>query len=212
VLLAVEDTGPGVPPALREKIFEPFFTTKPVGAGTGLGLALVAEITAAHHGQIRVTSGARGGARFELRFPVVNGPASEKPASVDPPRLVAGRLLLIDDEVLILRLFTNLLSGTCEIVTAGSGAEAVAVLERDRAFDLVLCDLHMPGVDGIKVYEMVQRLEPALLDRFVFTTGGAITPRSREFLGRVKPRVLAKPFPVEELYALIQEMKQRPPV
>jgi signal transduction histidine kinase/ActR/RegA family two-component response regulator len=210
VLLAVEDSGPGVPPALRDRIFEPFFTTKPEGVGTGLGLALVAEITAAHHGRIRVTSGKRGGARFELAFParpagraaVPQAAAASAPAPAPAP---SARLLLVDDETLIIRLFSTLLGKTCKLVVAESGAEAVELLQGDRAFDLILCDLHMPGVDGIAVYEEVERLEPSLLERFVFTTGGAVTTRSREFLERVQPRVLAKPFPVDRLLALIRE-------
>jgi signal transduction histidine kinase/CheY-like chemotaxis protein len=209
VLLSVEDSGPGVPEALRSRIFEPFFTTKPEGSGTGLGLALVAEIAAAHHGRISVTGGARGGARFELSLPAAPGQPAEGPPGLVPAASPSARLLLVDDEPLIIRLFGTLLRSTCEVVAAASGEEAVALLERDRAFDVVICDLHMPGIDGIKVYETVERLDPALLARFVFTTGGAVTTRSREFLDRVQPRVLAKPFPVEDLLALIQQMTAR---
>jgi signal transduction histidine kinase len=213
VLLAVEDSGPGVPPALRDRIFDPFFTTKPEGVGTGLGLALVAEITAAHRGRIRVTSGQWGGARFELAFPA--RPASSQAVVASPPApapapLPSTRLLLVDDETLIIRLFTTLLGKTCQLVVAESGEEAVEILERDRAFDLILCDLHMPGADGIAVYEAVERLDRSLLERFVFTTGGAVTSRSREFLDRVQPRVLAKPFPVDRLLALIRESTAPP--
>ncbi len=211
VVLAVDDSGPGIPIDLQDKIFEPFFTTKPEGAGTGLGLALVAEITAAHGGRIRVARSTRGGARFELRFPIMTDVpmaqgATPNPATPPPVKTtVSSRLLLVDDEPLILRLMTTLLGETCTIVGAGGGAEAIAVIEGgDRAFDLILCDLHMPKIDGVAVYETVARLEPSLLERFVFTTGGAVTARSRDFLDRVQPRILAKPFPVEDLFALIR--------
>jgi len=206
VVLAVEDSGPGVPLELRTRIFEPFFTTKPEGSGTGLGLALVAEIVTAHNGHIDVTTSRHGGAGFHLSLPAAPERADPPPPVPQPREMAAARLLLIDDEPSIIRLLTALLAGTCAVVAAGSGAEAIAVLERDRKFDVVLCDLHMPVVDGITVYEAVERMEPALLGRFVFTTGGAITNRSRAFLDRVQPRVLAKPFPVEQLFAVIRQM------
>jgi signal transduction histidine kinase len=206
VLLTVEDSGPGVPAALRERIFEPFFTTKPEGMGTGLGLALVAEIVAAHQGRIRVDGSPHGGARFALDFPAADGQQAAAPARPAPAPAARARLLLVDDEPTIVRLLTNLLKQTCQVVAAADGAEAVALLEGDRAFDVIFCDLHMPGVDGIAVYEAVGRLQPALQRRFVFTTGGAVTRRSREFLDRVQPPMLAKPFAVEEVLALVQRM------
>jgi CheY-like chemotaxis protein len=113
------------------------------------------------------------------------------------------RLLLVDDEPMILRLFTRLLKDRCQLEAVDGGAAAADLLSRDRAFDLILCDLQMPERDGISVYDAVERLEPALLSRFVFTTGGAVTARGREFLDRVRPRVLAKPFAIDELVALI---------
>ncbi len=71
VWLAIEDQGSGVPPEIREKIFEPFFTTKPEGVGTGLGLAISHNIVREHGGALRVADSALGGARFELRLPLV---------------------------------------------------------------------------------------------------------------------------------------------
>lgn len=206
VLLTVDDSGPGVPPALRDKIFEPFFTTKPEGIGTGLGLSLVAEIVAAHGGTVDVSDGPRGGARFELSFPAAAGaeaPSSSPPVSVEPVR---ARVLLVDDEAMIVRLLTALLKDACEVVSATSGGEAVALLERDRNFDAILCDLHMREVDGIDVYHTVRRLEPALIRRFVFTTGGAVTQRGRDFLDSAEVRVLPKPFRTDDLFAIVREL------
>jgi two-component system, NtrC family, sensor kinase len=206
VVLSVEDSGPGVPESLRARIFEPFFTTKPEGVGTGLGLSLVAEIVRAHSGSIRVEQSELGGARFEVRFPLCTEAVVESPS---PPPLAALprlRLLMIDDEPMIVRLFGMLLAETCDMVSAASGAKALELLEKDRDFAVILCDLHMPGVDGIEVYERVGELERKLLERFVFTTGGAVTARARQFLDRVKPRLLAKPFPPEELFELIRSV------
>ena len=211
VVLSVEDSGPGVPVGLRQRIFEPFFTTKPEGVGTGLGLALVAEIVKAHSGTIRVTDGASGGARFEVRLPVYEKAPEAARSEPPPPPAERIRLLLIDDEPMLRRLFTILLADSCEVVTAENGSKAIELLEQDRAFDVVLCDLHMPTVDGIAVYERVSELAPELVERFVFTSGGAVTARARDFLDRVKPRLLAKPFPPEELFALIRTTARRGP-
>lgn len=67
--ISIEDSGPGIPPDVRDRIFEPFFTTKPVGSGTGLGLAISYGVVLAHKGEIHVTDSARGGARFEITLP-----------------------------------------------------------------------------------------------------------------------------------------------
>jgi CheY-like chemotaxis protein len=176
--------------------------------GTGLGLSLVAEIVRAHGGSIRVGSSPRGGARFELRFPLAR--EASPPRRSTPPTLPGPdrrmRLLLIDDEPTILRLFSTLLAERFDVTTCGEGAAAIKLLERDRAFDVILCDLQMPRTDGIHVHEAVQRLEPALLGRFVFTTGGAVTQRGRDFLDHQAPRLLPKPFSINDLYAAIAEM------
>ena len=209
-VLRVEDSGPGVPPELHDRIFEPFFTTKPEGAGTGLGLSLVSEIVLAHHGTIDVSSSDRGGACFDVSLPAVPDVAvpPSSPAQTTGP--IRARVLLVDDEAMIVRLLGSLLSDRCDVVSANSGNEAIGILERDHAFDVILCDLHMRETDGIDVYEAVQRVAPSLLKRFVFTTGGAVTARGRAFLDRNDPRILPKPFRVDELFSLISELISSP--
>jgi two-component system NtrC family sensor kinase len=70
--IRISDTGPGIPPELRERIFEPFFTTKPVGAGTGLGLAIAYSVVQAHKGTITVDAGPAGGTCFTITIPRQN--------------------------------------------------------------------------------------------------------------------------------------------
>jgi signal transduction histidine kinase/CheY-like chemotaxis protein len=206
VSLIVEDSGPGISPELRERIFEPFYTTKPPHQGTGLGLSLVREIVLDHGGQIEVGESSYGGARIEIRLPervdvpleagaeATNGSA----ASFERPRV-----LVVDDEILLLRAVKNYLKSQADVVLAEGGEQALSALAEDPRFDLVLCDLNMPGVDGPGVYEVVKGSHPELLERFVFLTGGALTPRAREFLDHVRPRLVHKPVGVDALLSLL---------
>ncbi|HJL30038.1 MAG TPA: HAMP domain-containing sensor histidine kinase, partial [Polyangiaceae bacterium LLY-WYZ-15_(1-7)] len=74
VRVVVEDAGPGVPPAERDKIFARFYTTDREGEGTGLGLAIVRAVAEAHGGRVEVGESARGGARFVMTLPIARGP------------------------------------------------------------------------------------------------------------------------------------------
>lgn len=202
VSFVVEDSGPGVPNELRSRIFEPFFTTKPVDLGTGLGLALVAEIVRTHGGSISIGDSDLGGARFEVVFPTTSDLDAPTPADL-PPLTRRPRVLIIDDEAMLLRLFRSVLSEDCDVITASSGASGVEILTHDQAFDLVVCDLHMPGLDGVAVYETLNEIAPSLTPRFVFATGGAVSHRGRSFLDHHRVRVLQKPFDVSALRALL---------
>jgi signal transduction histidine kinase/ActR/RegA family two-component response regulator len=205
VILTVEDTGPGIPTELRERVFEPYFTTKPAEIGTGLGLALVRKIASAHGGEARVTQGARSGACIEVRFPISHEPA---PAAVkvrpsrDATPVQRGRLLVIDDEPMLLRAISGALHEAHDVVVARGGNEGLGILEGDRAFDLIVCDLQMPGFDGVAVFEAVAQRMPAQLESLVFMTGGAVTPRVQAFLGRRELRVLDKPIDLDALSRL----------
>jgi signal transduction histidine kinase len=204
VTLAVDDTGPGVPTGDRRHIFEPFFTTKPAELGMGLGLSLVAEIVKAHGGTIAVSDSTLGGARFEVVLPATMEDSVEPSAAVTSFGVPRPRVLLIDDEEVILRVLEALLLDDCDVVTARSGQEALGVLGDGSRFDLVVCDLQMAGIDGPKVYETVVARTPSLASRFVFATGGAVTARCRAFLDETPVRVLHKPFRVDRLLDLLR--------
>ncbi|MFO0659414.1 MAG: ATP-binding protein [Polyangiaceae bacterium] len=204
VLLAIDDTGPGIEPHLRERIFEPFFTTKQEDLGTGLGLALVAEIVRAHGGHITVHNSVLGGARFEVALPVSDKIVSSRPPSRQSKPASRPRVLFIDDEAMLLRLFRSVLSADCDLVLAESGFRALEILRDDQRFDLIVCDLQMPHIDGVKVYEDTLKHTPSLASRFVFSTGGATSQRARSFLDDKRIRVLQKPFDVAALRALLK--------
>jgi len=205
VLLAVDDTGPGIPEHLWERVFDPYFTTKPADVGTGLGLALVRGIVERHGGSVRITTGSLPGARVEVSLPVAPSgiivPSLSTHATRDAvtPR---GRILLIDDEPMLLRTLEEAVAESHDVVTAIGGAAAINLLARDQRFDLIICDLQMPQVDGVAVHDALRSSAPELVSRFVVMSGGAVTPRARMFLDRARPRSLGKPIELDELLAL----------
>lgn len=204
VILSVEDTGPGIAEELREHVFEPYFTTKPAELGTGLGLALVRKIASAHGGEARVGKGRQRGACIEVLFPVPKVSISSVMRAVAPPPISSqrGRLLIIDDEPMLLRAVSSALDEHHDVVVAHGGEEALALLEVDRGFDLIVCDLQMPVLDGVAVYEAMAVKAPERLRSLVFMTGGAVTARVQTFLARTRPRVIEKPLELETLAEL----------
>lgn len=203
VMLSVEDTGSGIPDTIGDRVFDPYFTTKPAEVGTGLGLALVRKIASAHGGEARLGKGRLRGACIEvlLPLPMTSGPVPAKRSRpITIPRRC--RLLIIDDEPMLLRALSSALDDAHDVVIAQGGEEAVALLEKDRAFDLIVCDLQMPVLDGVAVYEAVATHAPDRLASIVFMTGGVVTSRVQTFLSRTRPRVLEKPIELDALVEL----------
>ncbi len=112
------------------------------------------------------------------------------------------RVLVIDDDKGLRQALGRALSPH-EVSLASDGREAWAQLETPPDFDIVLCDLLMPHISGIDLYRRVLEQRPDLAERFVFMTGGAVTPEAREFLARVRPPLLEKPFDMAELLAVV---------
>ncbi|MFW6067611.1 MAG: response regulator [Myxococcota bacterium] len=208
ITIEVEDTGCGIPEEQLDRIFEPFFTTKGRDEGTGLGLALSAEIVRQHGGVLHVESEVGVGTRFIITLPAETGLQLTGRHTAGPTPLPAGqhhRVLIIDDEPVLLRGLRRMLGRQHEVVTAEGGEEALRILERDRAFDLVVCDLMMPTVDGPAVHAWIRREAEELLDRIVYMSGGAFTDRARDFVERTGVRVVDKPLSKKELEKLMTE-------
>lgn len=208
VLVTVQDTGCGVSDELRERIFEPFFTTKPRDSGTGLGLSLSAEIVAAHGGRIKVESTPGKGSCFEVSLPMKASRYLWSPNRRRKPRTEyqnSGRILLIDDERDLCRAVQRFLDPPHEVVYTVSGREALELLKEDRAFDVILCDVMMPELDGTDVYSATAKFAPELLDKFVFWTGGVFVERVQTFLDAHSNRCLSKPIGRQDLCKFIEE-------
>lgn len=127
-----------------------------------------------------------------------------KPAWAEPKNTLqrVGRVLLADDEPAIARGVSAALRRTHEVVSCGDGIEAIAALEQGE-FDLILCDLMMPGLGGDGVFAWIQTHRPELADRFVIITGGAVTAATSAFIESGQCRVLHKPFEARALRALL---------
>jgi len=207
--LSVRDNGVGIPEELLARVTEPFFTTKPIGVGTGLGLSVCDNLVRKLGGVMAIESKVGLGTVVMITLPPA--PPLAQPAEVVPVRGPLGtplRILAIDDEAASLRSLERSLRGH-QVVCVGSGREALALLARDPAFDLILCDLMMPDLNGVDVAEALRLRVPRLEARLVLITAGAITERTREFLASSRHDLLPKPIDVAALLRLVQATPRR---
>ncbi|NUQ75199.1 MAG: PAS domain S-box protein [Polyangiaceae bacterium] len=209
-VIEVKDTGSGISEEQLGRIFDPFFTTKPAGAGLGLGLSICHGIVSALGGEISAESRLGEGSLFRVTLPCAPAAASDRP----PPEVTApcegpkrrAKLLLIDDEPAFRASLGHLIGAWHDVSTAASAREALDRLARGERFDLLLCDLMMPQMTGIDLYEELHRTAPDQAARMVFLSGGAFTARAQAFLTRVPNAYLEKPFKIEELNKLIESL------
>jgi two-component system cell cycle sensor histidine kinase/response regulator CckA len=208
VLVEVRDTGAGIAPDVVGRIFEPFFTTKPVGRGTGLGLAICHGIVTAHGGTISVDSQLGKGSCFRVRLPVMGGvPRASSSFSALPSERPA-RLLVVDDEPNIGTCVRQLLEPVHHVDLVTDAQEALARIRSGNRYDVVLCDLMMPSIDGPRLYDAILGCAPEQARRMVFVTGGVYTERAERFLASVSNPHLEKPFTVEQLMRIVREVRR----
>jgi PAS domain S-box-containing protein len=202
--VSVHNSGEPIPDAVLARIFEPFFSTKPPGQGTGLGLTMCRRIVASLGGELTATNEAGSGVCFTVRFP--KAVSAHDPTSSSGVREIEqqGRILVIDDDTGVLRLLQQLVGRKHEVVAVDSAASALQLLEKDQGFDLVLCDLMMPGMGGEELLKRIDQCWPELASSVVFMTGGAYTPASAAFLGSIPNQRIQKPFQPIALLSLLQ--------
>jgi signal transduction histidine kinase len=212
VVIGVRDTGAGIGVEHRAQIFTPGFTTKATQGGMGLGLASCRRVAEEHGGRLEVHHLKEGGTRFELVIPVETGFTvmetrhDSRPVSEAP--LTRSRLLIVDDDAMVLSALRRRLRRRYDVVTALGGVEALALIAADPEFDSIICDLMMPKVDGKSFYDAIREDNPSLAERIVFMSGGAFTPRLRRFAASVPNPVLQKPVSREELEAMLSSIPQ----
>jgi len=205
VVIEVSDTGAGIPPEIIGRIFDAFFTTKAVGIGTGLGLAICHRIVTDMGGGLTVESEVGKGSTFRVALPVYRERTTElAPVDVAPSTGRRGRILVVDDEALVLRVVERSLSAEHEIATVTSAAEALALCTSGAKFDLILCDLIMPDMTGMDLHREIARVAPEMVDRMIFLTGGAFTPGARQFLSEIAREHIEKPFELASLREVVR--------
>lgn len=206
VVIEVADTGRGIPVDLASRVFDPFFSTKSIGEGTGLGLAICHSVVRDFGGSIVVANpGSQEGAVMRVSLPASVGDAKRRTSVPPPSRAVApvpARLLVVDDEALVRRSLKRALSPH-KVVEASGGREALSILATE-SFDLILCDLMMPDVTGMQLYQLLKESHPGIESRVVFITGGAFTTDARRFVETVPNPVVTKPFDLAEVRQLVQ--------
>jgi CheY-like chemotaxis protein len=119
-------------------------------------------------------------------------------------------VLVVDNEPAILRGLTRALGRDHEVLALADSREALKRFQRGETFDVVFCDLMMPFLSGDALYHRVRALIPAQAERFVFVTGGATDPRSRQFLDEVHNERVEKPFSVQNLRGIVRRFKLQP--
>jgi PAS domain S-box-containing protein len=209
VWIEVSDTGQGIAPEARPRIFEPFFTTKPLGIGTGLGLSICHSIVSNLKGEITVESEVGRGSKFRVYLPASSGRAADDSAAPSAPdsapRTPRARILVVDDEPLIVAALAKMLEVEHDVASATSGEQALELLQQGTDFDVILCDLTMPGTSGIDVYRDLERHRSDLAERIIFMSGAASMPTISDFLSGVQNHHIDKPVDLAELRALIRE-------
>ena len=196
VMIAVTDTGAGIPSAIRDKVFEPFFTTKGVGKGTGLGLSMVYGFVKQSDGHIKIDSEEGRGTSIKIYLPR-SAESTEATTAAEPSISVArGRetiLVVEDDELVRNYVIAQLESLGYRTIAAKNAAHALALLDRGEVFDLLFTDVIMPGaMNGRQLADEVVRRRPSV--RVLFTSGYSEDAILHH--GRLDPGVLllAKPY------------------
>ncbi len=210
VIVSVRDDGVGIAPDKLDAIFEPFFTTRSAGGGTGLGLSICRDIVLRTGGNIVATSTLGEGTTMEVTLTRTERSIHEAPAaraaqvSLPAEALQSKRVLVVDDEPLIISSVVNALSQTAKVTGETSSRRALERLLSGDEFDAIVCDVMMPGITGTELHERVAREKPELAARFVFMSGGTYTTTTSEYLARVPNVRLMKPFTVNDLLRALE--------
>jgi CheY-like chemotaxis protein len=211
VMVAVSDTGTGIPAALLEKVFEPFFTTKQVGKGTGLGLSMVYGFVKQSGGHIKVYSEEGHGTAIKIYLPRASETAEPlgEAAPVSPVPFGHETILVVEDDKLVRDyVVTQLGSLGYLTLAAENAAVALAYLASDTSFDLLFTDIIMPGgMNGRELAEAIARQRPNV--KVLYTSG--YTENAIVHHGRLDPGValLNKPYRKKDLAEKLRQVLDR---
>ncbi|MEK7825627.1 MAG: ATP-binding protein, partial [Nitrospirota bacterium] len=208
IVIEISDTGSGIPEENLDKIFDPFFTDRPTGSGTGLGLSICHGIIKEHMGDISVRSKPKD-TTFTIRLPFTDNRddscvSEKKPVKKAKRAIKRKKILIIDDEVLQLQLLESTLSKDYDVFRANSSRKAIAIVQKEE-LDLILCDIKMPGMDGMEFYKWLAKNRPGIENKFLVVTGNIMDERIKSFMKIAGDRVITKPYRIGELTNKIEE-------
>jgi PAS domain S-box-containing protein len=211
VRLSVSDTGHGIEGQTLGRIFDPFFTTKEMGSGTGLGLSIVQGIVANHGGALRVQSELGRGATFEVYLPETTENPSGPPPNETPRQGGGRRVLVVDDEPLVLNFVTAALRRSgYEVAVFGDSREALAAfLAAPERFDAIVTDMTMPKLTGLDLIQQVRAAGSAVPVILMSGFNKALGELRTELLGRTQ--LISKPFDAVDLAQALGRLLARSP-
>jgi len=208
VIVEVADTGRTLPTTLHGRLRDPFLSSGPAGFGMGLGLSVSRELVEAMGGAMEAESGNGVGTTLRVILPSHTRtsvlPTAPTPAPVPiAVRTKRPRVLVVDDEPMMCDLLSAVLSHDYDVAAFSDPRAALAsILGGD--FDVILCDLMMPDLTGMDLFEHVTAERPEMAERMIFISGGAFTDRARNFLATTRRPQVRKPFRTEELVDAIE--------
>lgn len=208
VVVEVSDNGPGLEPQQLERVFEPF--SQRGQAQAGLGLSICYGIVEALGGAMRVDSEPGRGTTFRVTLPssererTRSTPEPRPDSAPSSPRSVRARVLVVDDDPGVGSALRIMLEDEHEVTSVTEAQEALRLLLRDDGYDIVFCDLMMPELSGMDVFDALRLNRPGEEKKLVFMTGGAFTPDATRFLSKVKNLRIEKPFNLKELRRLVR--------
>ena len=202
VQITVADDGPGIPAEIIDKIFDPFFSTKDKTEGTGLGLAVVHGIVKAHQGGIKVESEPGRGTTFRLYFPVIDAVSEIFEERRKIPGTKNCRILFVEDDEDQLHTAPRILrEAGFSVTAAGTPQQALDLVAADRqAFDLVITDYDMPGINGIELLDQIHAMNPVI--PFLLVSGREDAMKAAIAYPSIR-RVFIKPYDKFELISTI---------
>jgi len=203
--LTVSDTGEGMKQQVRERIFEPFYTTKGPGEGAGVGLSVVHGIVKGHRGKIVVRSEPGKGSTFELYFPMIEGMEERPEIQLPPSPAGEERILLVDDEELVVAVASEMLIGIgYEVVSVQRSSEALDLFRlQPQRFHLIITDQTMPDMTGMELAAEVLRIRR---DIPIILCTGYTDERVRETASAIGiRRILSNPFVLQELASSVRD-------
>jgi signal transduction histidine kinase len=210
VKLSVADTGQGIIPHTQKHIFEPFFTTKAPGKGTGLGLSMVHGIVRNHGGWIKCQSIPGQGTRFHIYLPAVEA-VEEEALPVAAHTALNGHetILLVDDDETILQTGKKgLEKAGYTVLTATNGETAVDIYgQQEKGIDLILLDLMMPGMGGMKCLQALRIIDPGA--NVIITSGHYSEGQMKHIRKAGVGACLHKPYPNDHLLSTIRQVLAR---